>query len=625
VVLFRNRSVLLSFIVLLILSLPSAASASCGSVVLDPGHGGSDPGAVGPSGFTEKEANLDIALRARNLLRGNGYQVVMTRDSDVAVSLERRVQIANSSGAKAFISIHNNAAASSAAHGTETYYWSGASADSAGAQLARLIQEEVVAEIGLRNRGVLGADFYVLRNTIMPAALLEGAFISNPTEEQLLMTPSFRQRIAEGVYRGIRRFVGPGTKEPSSVTRKIEPGRRARINLNNLFCDASLGMRVTADSRVTAERVVHFNYKGARDSSISIGTPTPGKTWFLAEGQTGQGVDSWILLLNPGTAATTATIKYLTSSGVIRGGTVDLPPRSRRSVNAKNVVANQSFSVEVIAGGPIVVERSMFSNNSGSPGGFTTMGTKSTSANWYFPEGRTGKQFETQLLLLNPNKERARARITYLTPDGPVDGPSISIPGRRRRSVRVNDSLPNTELSMIVTADRRIVAERSTYFTFSGIKGAHNTMGARSPSKRWLFAEGSTKEGFTQFLTLLNQGSNPAKVSIVYRTAKGSAIKRSTTVPPRSRQKLSVGEKGQAGPNKDVSTRVVSDQPIVAERTIYFDDGSYRGGHSSIGVRGGGRRWIFAEGATHPGFESQLVIGNPNSTPANVKVEFFKQ
>lgn len=174
-------------------------------IAIDPGHGGSDPGAVGPAGTMEKEHALAIAFYLRDLLQEKGYQVVLTRetDNDVALpyaaaaeELQARVDIANAARADCFISLHTNAASTPAAYGTETWYYL------SGRILAAFVQEGM-AQLGLVNRGVKQGNFYVLKQTDMPAILVEAAFISNPSEEQSLATEEFRRRIAAVIYDGI--------------------------------------------------------------------------------------------------------------------------------------------------------------------------------------------------------------------------------------------------------------------------------------------------------------------------------------------------------------------------------------------------------------------------------------
>lgn len=178
----------------------SSKSGTKGKIAIDPGHGGRDPGADGPSGLLEKDITLKVGLKVRALLESYGYTVVMTRTTDTYVSLQERCDIANNSGADLFVSIHNNSFSDPSANGTETFsYYS----HDAGGQVARSIQSELVSALGLRNRGTKTSDFYVLRNTNMPAALTELAFISNPREEALLNTDDFQNKAAKAIVDGI--------------------------------------------------------------------------------------------------------------------------------------------------------------------------------------------------------------------------------------------------------------------------------------------------------------------------------------------------------------------------------------------------------------------------------------
>jgi N-acetylmuramoyl-L-alanine amidase len=219
-------------------------------VAVDPGHGGSDTGAVGslPAGTAtgmppriddlgrtaiyEKDVNLDIAVRLDAWLRSRGARTIMTRTGDLAggdrpytsvgADLRARVDIANEAAAELFVSVHNNAL-SATSSGTETYHFYYSSAAARG--LAQAVQAELVAALGLPDRGVKSAGFYVLRHTVMPAVLVEGAFLTNPSEALLLADPAVRQRIADAIGRGVERFSAGGIVAPPRLAPTIGPWR----------------------------------------------------------------------------------------------------------------------------------------------------------------------------------------------------------------------------------------------------------------------------------------------------------------------------------------------------------------------------------------------------------------
>jgi len=186
-------------------------------IFIDPGHGGRDPGAVRYE-LQEKDANLTIALKLKSKLEANGFVVIMRRTNDTYHTLDQIVNMANSSGADIFLSIHNNASISSAAHGTETYWCSNGVNGSS--QLASAIQSSLLSQIGTTNRGVKTANFRVIKNTNMPAALVECAFVSNPHEAELLKNDGFLEKCATGLYNAINSFAQGIDKSTGHYTDK---------------------------------------------------------------------------------------------------------------------------------------------------------------------------------------------------------------------------------------------------------------------------------------------------------------------------------------------------------------------------------------------------------------------
>jgi N-acetylmuramoyl-L-alanine amidase len=184
-------------------------------IVLDPGHGGSDSGAIGAGKTTEKNLALTISQEVRKLLEKSGAKVVMTRTEDrdvyqpnatAAQELQARADIANKAGANLFVSVHINSFTSPDANGTAIYYYPKTTGD---IRLARFVHDGMIQQMGLFDRGNIPARFYVLKHTDMPAVLAEVAFVSNPAEEKLLNDPNFRKKAALGIYNGIAKYFTP--------------------------------------------------------------------------------------------------------------------------------------------------------------------------------------------------------------------------------------------------------------------------------------------------------------------------------------------------------------------------------------------------------------------------------
>lgn len=180
------------------------------TIVLDPGHGGGNPGAVGASGVTESSVNLAVALKVKKLLEDNGAKVVMTRSTDRYVAapgsslgqeLQERLNIAEANKADIFVSLHSNSNQNSSIQGAMTFYHANSAKP-----LAENIQNSLISSTGAVNKGIETATFYVLRNASMPSVLVEMGFLTNPREEEKLANTSYQGKIASGIYQGIAKY-----------------------------------------------------------------------------------------------------------------------------------------------------------------------------------------------------------------------------------------------------------------------------------------------------------------------------------------------------------------------------------------------------------------------------------
>lgn len=208
---------------------PSAYLGARGTrtVVLDAGHGGKDPGTSSRSGFMEKDLALDIALRARAHLQAQGLRVVMTRDSDRYWTLEDRPYLAAKGAGDVFVSIHLNATSSRSVQGVETFVTAAENlpptAESklrgkypavpnnrfnhSNTALGNQLHRALIGITRAEDRGLKRARFVVLRESPMPAALVECGFLSNPQEAQKLATPSYRETLAQGIAQGVMNYL----------------------------------------------------------------------------------------------------------------------------------------------------------------------------------------------------------------------------------------------------------------------------------------------------------------------------------------------------------------------------------------------------------------------------------
>jgi N-acetylmuramoyl-L-alanine amidase len=183
---------------------PGGGPASSIPIVIDPGHGGKDPGAISPIGLQEKDVNLAVSKEVVRLLKQKGFRVSMTRSTDVFIELNERAAIANRREAGLFVSIHADSCRNPGARGYTLYVAREASAESRRAAKA---VEEALGAGEIKSRGVRKANYRVLVRTNGPAILVELGFLSNTTEAKMLARPSVQSALAERVARGIESYL----------------------------------------------------------------------------------------------------------------------------------------------------------------------------------------------------------------------------------------------------------------------------------------------------------------------------------------------------------------------------------------------------------------------------------
>jgi hypothetical protein len=196
--------------------------------VIDAGHGGFDRGGIPGQRVAEKGMTLDVAQRLATRLRSAGYKVVMTRNSDVFVTLGDRVRIANSYRDAIFVCVHFNSATRAGANGIETYYYSSQSA-----QLAANIHRQVVGGTTTENRGIRRRGYFVLRRTTVPAVLVECGFLTNPYEARLALESSYRQILADRIANGVMGKPTPPNRSVVAGLTHVPSPLRDRSNYND--------------------------------------------------------------------------------------------------------------------------------------------------------------------------------------------------------------------------------------------------------------------------------------------------------------------------------------------------------------------------------------------------------
>ena len=362
-----------------------------------------------------------------------------------------------------------------------------------------------------------------------------------------------------------------------------------------------------------------------------VGCPQAEKTWYFAEGTTRAGFNEYLCLLNPNTGATAASITYMLGTGENINREYSLAPNSRTTVDVSaDVTAGNDVSVKIEARDPVVAERPVYFRYKGTvTGGHDVMGANAPAAEWYFAEGTCRPGFESYLCIQNPEGAEAAVKITYMLGDGKTREETLGVGGKSRKTVVVSDTLGVADdaahdfsAKVESTNEVGIIAERPVYFNYGGWTGGHDVMGANAPAKEWYFAEGTTRAGFNEYLCLLNPNSGATAASITYMLGTGESINREYSLAPNSRTTVDVSTDVPAG--NDVSVKIEAQDPVVAERPVYFSyKGAWTGGHDVLGAAAPQAEWYFAEGTCRPGFDPYITIQNPGARDAGVRVAYM--
>jgi subtilisin family serine protease len=390
-----------------------------------------------------------------------------------------------------------------------------------------------------------------------------------------------------------------------------DPGYGSGIlNVAHAVASLRLGVPPRAPDAIVAQP----NRPATADVPPAPPLPNESRRWYFAEGSTRTPFDVSFALQNPNPQATTAHFLFVTPEGKQQPFDMRLDPNSRMTLKANDVMPNAEFATIVSTELPVYVERSMYFGHDGH----SAPGARQTSKVWYLAEGSTVAPFETWVLLLNPNPVPTVVQMRFMREDGSVvDHPEL-VAGMGRKSVYVNGLFTTSGFATQISADQPIVVERAMYFDNG--QGGHDTLATAVPGKAWYLAAGGSSAGFDTWLLVENPGSVPATVNVSFMTDDGRVIAQPLFVLPHSRTSLYTDP---VVPNAAYGMRLDSDQPIVAERAVYFDSG--RSGYDAAAVPAPATEWFLPEGGTTGSFEEQLAVLNPQNQPVNVQVEFRPQ
>ncbi|MDD5748892.1 MAG: hypothetical protein PHP64_07610 [Actinomycetota bacterium] len=360
-------------------------------------------------------------------------------------------------------------------------------------------------------------------------------------------------------------YMFPGG-ETQAQSFNVKPHSRTTVNVNGAVgTGKDVSAKIEATRPIVVERPMYFNYKGKwTGGSVETGVPGGSNTWYLAEGTTREGFEQWISLMNPNSQKTSVELTYMFNGGGTQKQTLEMLPTSRSTILVNRIVGSgKDVSTKITSELPIIVERPMYFDYHGIlTGGHTEVGSTKESTSWFLCEGTTRKNsadgtFEEWISIQNPGDTSAKIQITYMFPGGATQGGKVEVSAHSRYTINVNREVgDDRDVSAKLVSNVPIIVERPMYFNYHNIIGDGTVeLGNTQAQKTWYFAEGTTRSGFEEWLTLQNPNTLETEAKITFMFGDGTTQQRSFILPANSRTTVSV--------NNSISMAAVCDGVAV--------------------------------------------------------------
>ena len=376
-----------------------------------------------------------------------------------------------------------------------------------------------------------------------------------------------------------------GSGDPVDTELKVPALSRATVEVAALVGPGKdVSVRLSSESPFIAERPMYLDGERGGGSSCAEGATAPSGRWYFAEGYTGAGFREYLCLANPGGLAADIEVCFSTFAGEAKLLRVVVPPRSRSTVDVLREVGSDkevSAAVRSTNGVPFVAERSVYFATDRYSGGHCSAGIPVPARRFDLAEGTTRDGFQTYVCLYNPGARPVELKARLLIDGGKEQDTSTTVPARARRTIDVNAAVgAGHDVSMELTGNGDFCAERAVYFTSWGIADGHCSQGAANRSRRWAFAEGTTRAGFKPFVCIENPQVEDVRVDVTFYTG-GDAVP--ITLNVKSRSRATVDPLCHVGAGNDFSCIVYASRPVVAERVQYSSTIDLKGGHCAPG------------------------------------------
>jgi len=433
---------------------------------------------------------------------------------------------------------------------------------------------DVVVENPDGQSATLAGAFRVNPTTLATWYLAEGTTawgfstyvtIENPTDEDLH---------AKITYLNTNATNGGGNVAQRTVT--LPARSQTTVDPRPDLGDTDFATRVECvEGRdIAVDRTVCWTGEGAScpEAHSSIGVNAPANTWYLPEGSSKHGFECWTLIANPNRTAAKVTLVYMIEGAAPRTLEKTVPACSRATFNMEKDIGAADASIQVDSDRPVIAERSMYRNRRRE--GHCSVGATCPAKDFYLAEGTTAWGFTTYVLVQNPNNETADVTVWYMTPKGPVQYPEFTMPANSRKTLRANDYLPDTDISIRLHGSRPIIAERAMYWRGGPDRSeaCHDSIGLATPHRAFYLPEGQASDGFETFTLVQNPGDEGVSIKVTYLSKGGGRpVSFTDVVPSNSRRTYSMVDAPKSGRASVLVQVNEASGRIIAERSMYWN------------------------------------------------------
>jgi len=380
---------------------------------------------------------------------------------------------------------------------------------------------------------------------------------------------------AGAVHAAITYMTGSGNVSGGTIT--LPAKSQTTVNPADKLGNRDFSTRVTCTEgkTIAVDRTMTWTGPGAvsGEGHSSVGVTSPAKTWYLPEGSSAWGFETWTLVQNPNNREATVTLTYMTEGAGQKVVQKKIPAYSRTTYSMAADIGSHDSSIEVTSDVPVIAERSQYRNNRRE--GSCSIGATTPAANYFLAEGATGYNvgYITYVLVQNPQNSPTNVTLTYLTQNGQVPGPSFQMPANSRKTVRVNDQLtPNTDVSTHVRGSKPIIAERATFWDNGTGEACHDSIGMSSAHTTFYLPDGQTSSGRETWTLVQNPNSSAVSVEVSYLKAGGGAVTLTSTIPANSRKTFNMADKITSGRASITVTSKTAGKKIMVERSMYWNN-----------------------------------------------------